>query len=66
MASFAIKGTGFTIMQNPIFGESEIVVFNGKVEFNNIKNNKDKKQWGRSGRRLRSKQLEMFLTSKNH
>jgi hypothetical protein len=58
-AVFGVRGTDFLIVANPLLAESEIVCFDGKVQFINKKNKKDNKrigknQWGGLGGRFGS------------
>ncbi|TNF30535.1 MAG: hypothetical protein EP319_04815 [Deltaproteobacteria bacterium] len=55
-ASIGIRGTDFLMITNSLLGESEVVVFDGKILFQNNKNKNDSKeilknQWGGVGGR---------------
>lgn len=59
-ASLGVRGTDFFLKANELLGESEIVLFDGLVNFANIKDEKDAKlitkgQWGGIGGRYGSK-----------
>ncbi len=56
-ASFGVRGTDFLVLANSLLGESEIIVFTGKVEFSNLGQKKDQilvkgGQWGGLGGRF--------------
>lgn len=55
-----VRGTDFMAVSNPVFGESEIIVFEGKVQFKSSLSDKDERevnagQWGGVGGRFRQK-----------
>lgn len=57
VASMAVRGTDFMSVSNPLLGETEIVVFEGRVLFQSKRNKRDKKtvrtgQWGGIGGRF--------------
>ncbi len=59
-ASLGVRGTDFLLTSNPLFGETEIVMFDGSVEFTNVNDEKDhvllhEKQWGAIGGRFGQK-----------
>lgn len=59
-AAMGIRGTNFILMTNPLFGETEIVMFEGEVEFKSLKDDEDKvslkeNQWGGIGGRFGQK-----------
>ncbi len=56
-ASLGIRGTEFLLMENPLFNETEIVLFAGQVEMSNLSNPDNKQlilpgQWGGIGGRF--------------
>lgn len=76
-ASMGVRGTDFLLISNALLGETEIVLFDGSVEFTNLKdeNNKiivSKNQWGGIGGRfgqkiapvinLTTEQIDIFKT----
>lgn len=59
-AVMGVRGTDFMAVYNPLLGESEIVVFEGRVLFSSAKNPKDAKEvgagyWGGIGGRYTQK-----------
>lgn len=59
-AVMGVRGTDFLAVFNPLLGESEIVVFDGKVHFQSANNPKDSKEvppkhWGGIGGRFGQK-----------
>lgn len=59
-AAMGIRGTNFILMTNPLFGETEIVMFEGEVELKSLKDDEDKvslkeNQWGGIGGRFGQK-----------
>jgi hypothetical protein len=57
VASLGVRGTDFFIINNKLFNETEIIVFDGAVEMENLSNKKDVKvlkkgQWGGVGGRF--------------
>jgi hypothetical protein len=59
-ASLGVRGTDFLLVSNPILGETEIVMFDGKVEFASKTDTQDKVeitkgQWGGLGGRFGQK-----------
>ena len=60
VASMGVRGTDFTVVANKSLGETEIIVFDGSVEFGNLadKTNSaivNKGQWGGIGGRFGTK-----------
>lgn len=56
-ASFGVRGTDYLVITNPLLDESEIIVFEGKVLFENLADKEDQKlvgkgQWGGLGGRF--------------
>lgn len=69
-AVFGVRGTNFAIIYGKLLGESEIVCFDGKVNFTNQKNTKNTKlitkgQWGGLGGRFGSVITVMDKVPKN-
>jgi len=69
-AVFGVRGTNFAIIYGKLLGESEIVCFDGKVNFTNQKNRKNTKlitkgQWGGLGGRFGSVITTMDKVPKN-
>jgi hypothetical protein len=65
-AIIGIRGTDFLAIANPVFGETEVVCFDGSVELSNQQNISDSKivgknQWGGIGGRF-GKNLSEILT----
>lgn len=59
-ASMGVRGTDFLLIANPLLGETQIIMFDGLVEFKNLndENNKieiSKNQWGGIGGRFGQK-----------
>lgn len=59
-ASLGVRGTDYLLIANSLLGETEIVVFDGLVDFKNSSDKKDQKvlkknQWGGIGGRYGSK-----------
>jgi len=57
IAALGVRGTDFLLKANPLLGETEMVVFEGEVQFTNKKNPDDtvavkKGQWGGLGGRF--------------
>ncbi len=55
-ASLGVRGTDFLLITNKLFGETEVVMFDGVVDFQNLKDQSDsvtlnKGQWGGIGGR---------------
>ena len=69
-ASFGVRGTDFLLVSNPLLGETEIVVFEGEVQFTNDQNNIDNKvvkvnQWGGLGGRFGNSIGEILTLPQN-
>lgn len=59
-ASMGIRGTDFLLIANPLLGETEVVMFDGLVEFKNLNDESNKveiakNQWGGIGGRFGQK-----------
>ncbi|MBT3585790.1 MAG: hypothetical protein HN509_12870 [Halobacteriovoraceae bacterium] len=68
-AAMGVRGTDFYLKVNPLLGETEIIVFDGEVEFTNELEVTDKKsltsgQWGGVGGRYGQKIGEILNLSK--
>ncbi len=66
IASLGVRGTDFILIANPLFGETEVAMFDGSVEFQNLKDENDKVtlnkgQWGGIGGRYGQK-LQHVIT----
>lgn len=64
-STMGVRGTDFLAVANPVLGESEIVVFDGKVDFTSTANVKDSKTvpagyWGGIGARFGAKTHELI------
>jgi hypothetical protein len=60
-----VRGTDFLAIVNPILGESEIVVFEGNVDFTSVSDSKDIKHipaghWGGIGGRFGAKTHDLI------
>ena len=69
-AAMGVRGTDFQVIVNPLLGETEIVVLNGKVIFQSLKSFDDKReltdgQWGGLGGRFGSEIGEILDLPKN-
>lgn len=64
-STMGVRGTDFLAVVNPVLGESEIVVFSGKVDFTSAADAKDSKlvptgYWGGIGGRFGAKTHELI------
>lgn len=69
-AVLGIRGTDYIVIANPLLGETEVVVFDGKVQLYDRKNKKENKmitknQWGGLGGRFGNKIGEILTLPKN-
>ena len=68
-ASMGVRGTDFLLTSQPLFGETEIVMFDGEVQMDNLEDKKNsiiikKGQWGGFGGRF-GKKINPPLTLSN-
>lgn len=69
-AAMGVRGTDYWLKANDILGETEIVVFDGKVEMNNLNDENDKVminkgQWGGIGGRFGNKLVTPITLPRN-
>ena len=69
-ATMGVRGTDFVGIANPVLGESEIIVFDGKVDFTSVKDATDTKQvpaghWGGIGGRFGATTHELIALSRS-
>ncbi len=70
VASIGVRGTDYLLIANPLLGETEIVVIDGKVEFKSKIESSDKasigaNQWGGLGGRFGQKIGKILTLPKN-